>query len=68
LPDRMAKINKEHEVIVYCRGPYSTISDQAVQLLQASGYNVKRLELGLPEWRTQGFPVSSRPKEMFPAP
>ena len=66
LPDRMAEINKEHEVIVYCWGPYSTISDQAVQLIQASGYNVKRLELGLPEWRTQGLPVSSRPREMFP--
>ena len=68
LPGRMAEINKEHEVIVYCRGPYSTISDQAMQLIQASGYHVKRLELGLPDWRAQGLPVSSRPREMIPNP
>jgi len=55
LPDRMAIINKEHEVIVYCQGPYSSLSDQVVQLLQATGHKVRRMELRLPEWRTSGI-------------
>ena len=67
LPDRMAEINKEHELIVYCRGPYSTLSDQAVQLLQATGYDVKRLALGFPEWRTEGLPIQAGVREMLPA-
>jgi rhodanese-related sulfurtransferase len=67
LPSRMSEIGKDREVIVYCRGPYSTLSDEAVRLLDANGYHAKRLELGLPEWRLQGLPVSSQPREMFPA-
>jgi rhodanese-related sulfurtransferase len=67
LPGRLPEISKNRKVIVYCRGPYSTLSDKAVRLLDANGYHAKRLELGLPEWRLQGLPVSSQPREMLPA-
>ncbi|WP_027893978.1 ArsR/SmtB family transcription factor [Calidithermus chliarophilus] len=45
------------EVIAYCRGPYCTFADEAVELLRARGFNARRLELGLPDWRAAGYPV-----------
>jgi len=59
LPLRLDEINKTEEFVVYCRGPYSTLSDMAAGILMAEGYSVRRLELGFPEWRTQGLPVGS---------
>ncbi|MFZ5993090.1 MAG: ArsR/SmtB family transcription factor [Deinococcota bacterium] len=45
------------EVIAYCRGPYCTFADEAVELLRARGFQARRLELGLPDWREAGYPV-----------
>jgi len=33
------------------------MSYEAVALLRARGYNIRRLEDGLPEWRAAGLPV-----------
>ncbi|MDP2294756.1 MAG: ArsR family transcriptional regulator, partial [Pseudolabrys sp.] len=41
----------------YCRGPYCVLSYEAVAQLRASGFKVRRLEDGLPEWRAAGLPV-----------
>jgi len=57
LKRRLADLNPDHEIVAYCRGPYCVMSYEAVALLRARGYNIRRLEDGLPEWRAAGLPV-----------
>jgi len=45
------------EVIAYCRGPYCIYAHQAVAALRKKGFNARRLEGGLPEWREDGRQV-----------
>lgn len=59
LAGHLPEMDKDKEVIVYCRGPYSTLADQAAEFLLAEGYSVRRLEQGFPEWRLRGLPVES---------
>lgn len=59
LPTRLDEIDKDKEVVVYCRGPYSTLSDHAAAILKDEDFSVRRLELGFPEWRTSGLPVET---------
>src|ERR1700704_5228756 len=43
------------EIVVYCAGPTSTLSTQAVRVLKELGYrNVRRLDEGLNGWRENG--------------
>jgi len=39
--------------------PYCTFADEAVELLRARGFQARRLELGLPDWREAGYPVGA---------
>lgn len=48
----------DREIIVYCRGPYCLLSLDALELLRARGFAVRRLETGLPAWREAGLPVA----------
>ncbi|OAV63393.1 hypothetical protein Barb4_05259 [Bacteroidales bacterium Barb4] len=48
---------QNREVIAYCRGPYCVYSLDAVARLRRSGFKVRRLEDGYPEWKAAGFPV-----------
>jgi rhodanese-related sulfurtransferase len=57
LERRLAKLDKSKEIVAYCRGPYCVLSYEAVALLRARGFKVRRLEDGLPEWRAAGLPV-----------
>ena len=59
LETRLADLDPEHEIIAYCRGPYCVLSFEAVAVLRARGFNVRRLEDGLPEWRAAGLPVET---------
>jgi ArsR family transcriptional regulator len=58
LERRLADLDPAHEVVAYCRGPYCVLSYEAVALLRARGFTVRRLEDGLPEWRAAGLPVA----------
>ncbi len=42
------------EIVAYCRGPYCVYAHQAVAALRKHGFNARRLEGGLPEWREDG--------------
>src|SRR6185436_15363935 len=43
------------EIVVYCSGPASTLSEQAVTVLKELGYrNVRRFEGGLSGWKESG--------------
>src|SRR5688572_21422470 len=59
LKRRLAKLDKSKEIVAYCRGPYCVLSYEAVALLRARGFKVRRLEDGLPEWRAAGLPVET---------
>jgi rhodanese-related sulfurtransferase/DNA-binding transcriptional ArsR family regulator len=59
LERRLAKLDKSKEIVAYCRGPYCVLSYEAVALLRARGFKVRRLEDGLPEWRAAGLPVAA---------
>jgi len=57
LEARLAELNHAQEIVAYCRGPYCLLSYEAVAALRARGFNVRRLQDGLPEWRAAGLPV-----------
>jgi rhodanese-related sulfurtransferase/predicted transcriptional regulator len=59
LKQRLAEINPDREIVAYCRGEYCVLSFEAVALLRARGFKVRRLEEGLPEWRAAGFPIKT---------
>jgi rhodanese-related sulfurtransferase/predicted transcriptional regulator len=53
----LSRLNKDVEVIAYCRGPYCVLAFEAVAQLRARGFKARRLEDGFPEWRAAGLPV-----------
>ena len=57
LERRLAELDREQEIVAYCRGPYCVLSYEAVAMLRARGFRARRLEDGLPEWRAAGLPV-----------
>lgn len=61
LEDRLAELPEGHEIIAYCRGPYCVLSFEAVAVLRARGYLVRRLEDGYPEWKAAGLPIEAMP-------
>jgi rhodanese-related sulfurtransferase/DNA-binding transcriptional ArsR family regulator len=59
LERRLADLDPRQEIVAYCRGPYCVLSYEAVAMLRARGFQVRRLEDGLPEWRAAGLPVAA---------
>jgi ArsR family transcriptional regulator len=59
LKERLTEINPDREIVAYCRGEYCVLSFEAVALLRARGFKVRRLEEGLPEWRAAGMPIKT---------
>ena len=57
LKARLADLDPAQEIVAYCRGEYCVLSFEAVALLRARGFKVRRLQDGLPEWRAAGLPV-----------
>jgi rhodanese-related sulfurtransferase len=57
LEERLAELPRDREIVAYCRGPYCVFADEAVALLRTHGYQARRLEEGVPDWRTRGLPV-----------
>jgi rhodanese-related sulfurtransferase/DNA-binding MarR family transcriptional regulator len=60
LQARLPELPRDKEIVAYCRGPYCVFADEAVTLLRTNGYQARRLEQGLPDWRALGLPVESR--------
>ncbi len=59
LERRLAEVPRDREVVAYCRGPYCVYSDEAAELLQRKGFQVRRFSAGFPEWRAAGLPVEA---------
>ncbi len=56
----MNELPKDQEIIAYCRGPYCVLAHEAVKMLKTHGYNAKRLEDGIWEWKNAGLPVEGK--------
>jgi rhodanese-related sulfurtransferase len=59
LERRLAELPRDREVVAYCRGPYCVYSDEAAEVLQRHGFQVRRLTQGFPEWQAAGLPVEA---------
>ncbi len=57
LETRLSELSLNKEIIAYCRGPYCVFADEAVALLRARGYQARRLEQGVADWRALALPV-----------
>ncbi len=57
LEDRLDEIPREQEVITYCRGHYCLMALEAVRLLRRKGFQARRTDEGIPEWKASGHPV-----------
>lgn len=55
---RLEELPRGQEIVAYCRGPYCVFADEAVTLLRSYGFAARRLDMGVPEWRRLGLPVS----------
>lgn len=64
IDERLDELPEDKEFLVYCRGPFCTYSDQAVRLLRESGREARRLEPGLPDWRSMGASVVTEAEEV----
>ncbi|NDP39152.1 MAG: metalloregulator ArsR/SmtB family transcription factor [Rhodoferax sp.] len=54
---RLQELPLDKEIIAYCRGPFCLLSDEAVVLLGAKGYRVRKISDGIHEWQAAGLPV-----------
>jgi ArsR family transcriptional regulator len=59
LQERLKDLPPDREVVAYCRGPWCVLSFEAVARLREAGFEARRLQDGLPEWRRAGLPVVS---------
>jgi rhodanese-related sulfurtransferase/DNA-binding transcriptional ArsR family regulator len=57
LKSHLSSLPRDQEIVAYCRGPYCVLAKEAVSLLKAKGFNARRMESGIPDWRALGFPV-----------
>jgi rhodanese-related sulfurtransferase len=58
LDTRIDDLPRDRTIVAYCRGPYCVYADEAVAVLRRHGFDARRLNDGLPEWRAAGFPVT----------
>jgi rhodanese-related sulfurtransferase len=59
LKKRLRELPVKRDVVAYCRGPYCVMALDAVELLRRKGFRAHRLELGVPEWRAQGWRIET---------
>lgn len=57
LEKHLRSLDRDKEVIAYCRGPYCVLAFEAVARLRRKGLDARRLQDGFPEWQLAGHPV-----------
>jgi ArsR family transcriptional regulator len=57
LKRQLSKLDRNTEIVAYCRGPYCVLSFEAVAQLRKLGFKARRLQDGLPEWKAAGLPI-----------
>jgi len=58
LKQRIASLPEGEEIVAYCRGPYCVLAVEAVAMLRKHGFKAVRLEDGVQDWRTYGYPIA----------
>lgn len=58
LRQRLAALPKDREIVAYCRGPFCLMSDEAVALLRAEGFQARKLLDGVSEWQAAGLALA----------
>jgi rhodanese-related sulfurtransferase/DNA-binding transcriptional ArsR family regulator len=58
IAQRLAELPRDKDIVAYCRGPFCLFSEEAYQLLNASGYRVRKLLDGVSEWQAAGMPLA----------
>jgi len=59
LPERLAELPADVEVVAYCRGRFCVFAHEAVRILTTAGHTARRLDDGMLEWRLAGLPVAA---------
>ncbi|MBI9097129.1 MAG: ArsR family transcriptional regulator [Spirochaetaceae bacterium] len=59
LEERIAEIPKEKEIITYCRDNYCILADKAVNILLDRGFDAKRMNIGIIDWKHAGLPIET---------
>ena len=62
LERRLTELPLDKEIVAYCRGPFCLLSDEAVALLAAKGFRVRKILDGVNEWEAAGLPVEAADK------
>jgi rhodanese-related sulfurtransferase/DNA-binding transcriptional ArsR family regulator len=57
LKRQLSRLDRNREIVAYCRGPYCVLSFEAVAQLRKAGFKARRLVDGLPEWKAAGLRV-----------
>ena len=60
LQSRLGEFPSGVTLVAYCRGPYCVYAADAVELLQRHGYDATRMDQGVAEWRSHGWPIETR--------
>jgi rhodanese-related sulfurtransferase len=61
LPERLAEVPRDREVIAYCRGPFCIMADEAVEVLREHGLEAQVLDLGPVELRSHRLRLERSP-------
>ena len=59
LAARLAELPTDVPVVAYCRGPYCVYAADAVDLLKRHGYDATRMDQGVADWRSHGWPIET---------
>jgi rhodanese-related sulfurtransferase len=59
LKRRLAELPRETEIVAYCRGPFCLFANEAVAFLREQGFQARRIEDGVAEWRASGMPLEA---------
>lgn len=59
LESRLNELPQAQEIVAYCRGAYCVFADEAVELLTARGYRVRRMQQGYPDWKLADLPTET---------
>jgi rhodanese-related sulfurtransferase/DNA-binding transcriptional ArsR family regulator len=59
LPQQLANLPADQEIVAYCRGAYCVLAHDAVRLLTAQGRPARSLTDGMLEWRLADLPVAT---------
>lgn len=57
LAARLAELPADLPIVAYCRGPYCVYAADAVELLRQHGYEATRMDQGVADWHSHGWPI-----------